>query len=69
MGIRSTVGSMLESTIGRQRTNRIRQAERNAYRASLIGYQPANGPPGKVSCLKVNAAVPARNAGLILQHM
>jgi hypothetical protein len=33
MGIRSTVGSMLESAIGRERTNRIRQAERRARNA------------------------------------
>ena len=30
MGIRSTVGSMLESTIGRERTNTIRGMERRA---------------------------------------
>ena len=35
MGIRSTVGSMLESSIGRERTNTIRRAERqSAQRAS-----------------------------------
>lgn len=33
MGIRSTVGSMLESTIGRERTNTIRGAERKARNA------------------------------------
>jgi hypothetical protein len=33
MGIRSAVGSMLESTIGRERTNTIRRAERNARNA------------------------------------
>lgn len=30
MGIRSTVGSVLESVVGRERTNRIRLAERKA---------------------------------------
>jgi hypothetical protein len=30
MGIRNTAGSMLESTIGRERTNTIRRAERRA---------------------------------------
>jgi Methyltransferase domain len=33
MGIRSTLGSMLESAIGRERTNQIRQAERRARNA------------------------------------
>jgi hypothetical protein len=33
MGIRSTVGSVLESVIGRERTNRIRGAERKARNA------------------------------------
>jgi hypothetical protein len=33
MGIRSAVGSMLESAIGRERTNTIRRAERNARNA------------------------------------
>jgi hypothetical protein len=33
MGIRSTVGSMLESAIGREHTNTIRRAERNARNA------------------------------------
>jgi Methyltransferase domain len=33
MGIRSTVGSMLESTIGRERTNTIRGVERKARNA------------------------------------
>jgi hypothetical protein len=33
MGIRSMVGTMLESTIGRERTNRIRRAERRARNA------------------------------------
>jgi hypothetical protein len=33
MGLRSMVGTMLESTIGRERTNRIRRAERRARNA------------------------------------
>jgi hypothetical protein len=33
MGIRSTVGSVLESAIGRERTNTIRSAERRARNA------------------------------------
>ena len=37
LGIRSTVGSMLESTIGRERTNTIRRAERRARNALAKG--------------------------------
>ena len=33
MGIRSTIGSILESGIGRERTNTIRKAERKARNA------------------------------------
>jgi hypothetical protein len=43
MGIRSTVGSMLESTIGRERTNTIRSLERktrNALAKRLAMEQP-----------------------------
>ena len=43
MGIRSTVGSMLESTIGRERTNTIRSVERktrNALARRLAMEQP-----------------------------
>jgi Methyltransferase domain len=43
MGIRSTVGSMLESTIGRERTNTIRSVERktrNALAKRLAMEQP-----------------------------
>jgi hypothetical protein len=43
MGIRSTVGSMLESTIGRQRTNRIRQTDRNARTALAMRLAVADG--------------------------
>jgi Methyltransferase domain len=37
LGIRSTVGSMLESAIGRERTNTIRRAERRARNALARG--------------------------------
>ena len=37
MGIRSTVGSMLESSIGRERTNTIRRVERRARNALAKG--------------------------------
>jgi hypothetical protein len=49
MGIRSTVGSMLESTIGRERTNTIRSVERktrNALAKRLAMEQP-NKPASK----------------------
>jgi hypothetical protein len=45
MGIRSTVGSMLESTIGRERTNTIRRAERNARNG--LAKRLATAPPKK----------------------
>jgi hypothetical protein len=43
MGIRSAVGSKLESTIGRERTNTIRKAERNVRNslARKLQMQPA----------------------------
>ena len=43
MGIRNTVGSMLESTIGRERTNTIRKAERSARNA--LAKRLATEPP------------------------
>jgi Methyltransferase domain len=43
MGIRGTVGSMLESTIGRDRTNRIRSVERKARNA--LAKRLAMAPP------------------------
>ncbi len=45
MGIRSTVGSMLESTIGRERTSTIRRAERRARNA--LAKRLAMEPPPK----------------------
>jgi hypothetical protein len=47
MGIRSTVGSMLESTIGRERLHRIRKAERkarNTLAKRLATVQPKRPP-------------------------
>jgi hypothetical protein len=45
MGIRSTVGSVLESAIGRERTNTIRSAERKARNA--LAKRLAMEPPRK----------------------
>jgi hypothetical protein len=48
MGIRSTVGSLLESTIGHERTNTIRRAERrgrNALARRLATEQPKKPAP------------------------
>jgi hypothetical protein len=45
MGIRSTVGSLLESAIGRERTNTIRGAERKARNA--LAKRLAMEPPKK----------------------
>ena len=49
MGIRSTVGSMLESTIGRERTNTIRKAERKARNtlAKRLATEPPKRPAAK----------------------
>ncbi len=49
MGIRSTVGSMLESTIGRERTNTIRRAERSARNglAKRLATKPPKKPAAK----------------------
>jgi Methyltransferase domain len=52
MGIRGTVGSMLESTIGRDRTNTIRSAERKARNA--LAKRLVMEPPKK-SALKRRA--------------
>ena len=45
MGIRSTVGSVLESAIGRERTNTIRKVERKARNA--LAKRLAMEPPKK----------------------
>ena len=49
MGIRSTVGSVLESAIGRERTNTIRSAERKARNAlaKRLAMEPPKKPPAK----------------------
>ena len=49
MGIRSTVGSMLESTIGRERTNTIRGVERRARNALArrLAMEPPKKPTAK----------------------
>jgi Methyltransferase domain len=49
MGIRSTVGSVLESTIGRERTNTIRSVERKARNAlaKRLAMEPPKKPPAK----------------------
>jgi hypothetical protein len=60
MGIRSTVGSMLESAIGRTRTNTIRRAERrtrNALAKRLAMEEPKK-PVTKKPAAKPSAAAP-----------
>jgi Methyltransferase domain len=52
MSIRSTVGSMLESAIGRERTNRIRQAERRARNA--LARRLAVEEPKKLTTKETN---------------
>ena len=49
MGIRSTVGSVLESAIGRERTNTIRSVERKARNglAKRLAMEPPKKPPAK----------------------
>ena len=49
MGIRSTVGSVLESAIGRERTNTIRSVERKARNglAKRLVMEPPKKPPAK----------------------
>ena len=46
MAIRSTVGSMLESAIGRERTNNLRRLERRTRNAlaTRIAMEPAKKP-------------------------
>jgi hypothetical protein len=61
MGIRSMVGSMLESTIGRERTNTIRRTERKARNALAKRLaaeppkKPAAKPPPKPAARKPKA--------------
>jgi predicted O-methyltransferase YrrM len=51
MAIRSTVGSMLESAIGRDRTNNLRRLERRTRNAlaTRIAMEPAKKPAAKSS--------------------
>jgi hypothetical protein len=62
MGIRSTVGSVLESTIGRERTNQIRNAERrarNALAKRLAVQEPKKRSPKKAISNRPAAKRPA----------
>jgi Methyltransferase domain len=61
MGIRSTVGSMLESVIGRGRTNRIRLAERKARNAlaKRLAMEEPRKPAAKKPAAKKPAAKPS----------
>jgi len=60
MGIRSTVGSMLDSTIGRERTNTIRKAERKARNtlAERLAPEPPKRPAAKPTAKKAAPAKP-----------
>ncbi len=64
MGIRSTVGSMLESAIGRERTNRIRQAERRARNAlaKRLAMEEPTKPVVRKPAAKPSAAPAARKS-------
>jgi Methyltransferase domain len=61
MGIRSTVGSVLESVIGRERTNRIRGAERKARNAlaKRLAMEEPRKQAVKKPALKKPAAKPS----------
>jgi Methyltransferase domain len=61
MGIRSTVGSVLESVIGRERTNRIRLAERRARNAlaKRLAIEEPRKPAAKKPAVKKPAAKPS----------
>lgn len=59
MGIRGTVGSMLESTIGRDRTNTIRSAERKARNA--LAKRLAMQPPKKLAPIRTAKQAPAKS--------
>ena len=64
MGIRNTVGSVLESAIGRERTNTIRSAERKARNAlaKRLAMEPPNKratkPAGKATATKPRRTAP-----------
>jgi hypothetical protein len=58
MGIRATVGSMLESTIGRDRTNTIRSAERKARNA--LARRLAMEPPKRPAPIRTAKQAPAK---------
>lgn len=62
MGIRSTVGSMLESAIGHERTDRIRQAERRARNAlaKRLAVEEPKKPATKKPAAKPPTAAAAR---------
>jgi predicted O-methyltransferase YrrM len=66
MGIRSTVGSMLDSTIGRERTNTIRKAERKARNtlATRLTPEPPKRPAAKPVAKKAAPAKPQATANL-----
>jgi hypothetical protein len=59
MGIRGTVGSMLESTIGRDRTNTIRTAERKARNS--LAKRLAMEPPKKPAPIRTAKQAPAKS--------
>ena len=61
MGIRSTVGSMLESTIGHERTNTIRKTERKARNAlaKRLATEPPKRPAAKHTAKKAASKPPA----------
>jgi Methyltransferase domain len=61
MGIRSTVGSMLESTIGHERTNTIRKKERKARNAlaKRLATEPPKRPAAKPTAKKAAPKPPA----------
>ena len=61
MGIRSTVGSVLESVVGRERTNRIRLAERKARNglAKRLAMEESKKPATKKQAPKKQTGKPS----------
>jgi Methyltransferase domain len=64
MGIRSTVGSVLESAVGHERTSTIRRAERRARNALArrLAMEPPNTPTAKPAAVH-KPQTPARPTG------
>ena len=62
MGMRRTLGGGLEATLGKQRTDRIRKAERRVRQglSDRLAPAPVRGPGGRGRQARSAAAAPAR---------